>query len=186
MDKELLLTLNRPQRICIHCHTPLEYIERHPSALRFGKQKTLERFDYCKECWDNVKRQVFDSYWITRRTLRPRVRKLSRRERSLALRALFESLWERRETEDLNARLFFLAHLLMKWGGLRWKESFLSQEDKEIIIFENPLTGEALELSAPEIDDDLLSTIHNEIEGFLHQWASQWAIEKDEDIISEF
>jgi hypothetical protein len=172
MDKELLISISRPQKLCMNCNGPLEAIERHPSILKTVNKKGIERYDYCPDCWRQMKDEAYESFWITKRVIKRKVRKLSRRERSTALRALFESLWERREAEEVGPHLFFLAHLLLKWGGLRWKENRQGEGGREIVVFEDPATGDQLEVPAVEVEETRMSAIRGEVEEFLKQYAS--------------
>lgn len=173
MDKELLLSLNRPQKLCMNCDAPIDKIERHPSVLKGLDKKQVERFDYCPACWQQIKDAAYESFWITKRVIKERTRKLNRRQRATALRALFESLWERRETEDVGPHLYFLAHLLMKWGGLKWRESLEDERGREVIIFEDPITGDRLEIVSLEMDDDRMTAFNEEVEKFLQQYAAE-------------
>jgi hypothetical protein len=172
MEKDQLLSINRPQKLCMNCNAPLEPIERHPSVLRSRNKREFERLDYCPECWQQMKDEAYESFWITKRVIKLRERKLTRKERNAALRALFESLWDRREDEDVGPHLYFLAHLMMKWGSLKWKKSATDPQGRESIVFENPVSGEFLEVTAYEVDDERMQAIHTEIEQFLRQYAA--------------
>ncbi len=172
MDKEALLTIGRPQRLCVNCNSGLAEIERHPSTLRTSGRHKIERLDYCPDCWQHIKDETYESFWITRREMKEqRAPKLSRRERSLALRALFETMWDRREEEDLGAQLYLLSHLLMKWGGLKWRASQVDALGREVVVFEEAGTGEMIEIPAVTLDDQALAHATAEIENFLRQYA---------------
>jgi len=179
MDKEALQTIGRPHRTCANCDAALVQIERHASALRPAGRAKLERLDYCPDCWTAIKDEIYDSFWITRREVKaPRIR-LNRRQRSVALRALFESLWDRREDDGstseeapelASARLYVLAHLLLKWGGLRWRENRIDEDGRERVIFEDPASGTAIEIPGIELDDERTATVMQEIEDFLRHY----------------
>ncbi len=174
MDKEQLLTIGRPSRQCSNCGEPIHELERHPSTLSSSPPKKLERQDFCPVCWEHLKKEAFDSYWMTRRELKAKkARKLSRRERSVALRVLFESLWDRRDSEDLGPRLYFLAHLLMKWGGLKWCANQVDETGSEIVIFENTATGDMLEIASTRLEDEQIAALKQEVEEFLKQYAAE-------------
>jgi hypothetical protein len=174
MDKDALLTIGRPQRLCVNCNAPLMAIERHPSALRHSGRQKFERLDYCPECWQVIKDEAYESYWITHREVKERkAPKLNRRQRSLALRALFETLWDKREDEDLGPQLYVLSHLLMKWGGLKWRESRTDLTGRELIVFEDLGTNETLEIPSVEMDDTMLALVTGEIEEFMKQYAPE-------------
>jgi hypothetical protein len=173
MEKESLLSINRPQKLCMNCNAPLDVIERHPSILKAMDKGKFERYDYCPDCWQQMKDEAYQSFWITKRVPREqKVRKLSRRERSLALRALFESLWDRRETEDVGPHIYFLAHLLLKWGGIKWKENTVDTNGGEVVVFEELATGDRIDVPSVEISDERMNAIKDEIEHFLRQYAS--------------
>lgn len=178
MEKDLLLSIGRPQKLCMNCNAPLEAIERHPSIIKSMKSRQVERLDYCPECWQQMKDEAYESFWITKRVVKEaKVRKLSRKERNTAMRALFESLWERRESEDVGPHVFFLAHLLMKWGGLKWRESRVDAHDRDIIVFEDPASGDRLEVVGVDIDDERMNGVKDEIEAFMRQYASEDQVE---------
>jgi hypothetical protein len=169
MDKESLLSIGRPQKLCLNCNNQIDMIERHPSTLRHDRDEGVyERQDYCPDCWDYIKNDLYESFWITKRDLnRRKIPKLSRRERSTAIRALFESVWDRRESEDVDGHLFFLAHLLMKWGGLKWKRNHTDEQGQEFITFEDRASGDMLEIRSVEVLDERILAIREEIKRFL-------------------
>ena len=172
IEKEQLLAITRPQKLCMNCNEPIDVIRRHPSILKTIDKKKLERQDFCPDCWRQMKDETYESFWITRREVKEeKARKLTRRERSTALRALFESLWERRETEDVGPHLFFIAHLLLKWGGLKWRENRRNESGNEVVVFDDPTTGDALELAAVNTEDERMEAIKNQIEDFMKQYA---------------
>jgi hypothetical protein len=174
MDKEILLTIPRPGKECGNCGAEIESLERHPSVIRLVRSQMAERLDYCPACWEHLKREAWDSFWITRRPPKEqKVPHLTRRERAVALRALFESLWERRAEGDYGPHLYLLAHLLMKWGGLKWRENRSETGGAELVVFEDPASGDRLELAAMEIDDARLAAIKAEIEDFLRRYSPE-------------
>ncbi len=170
MDKEALMAISRPQKLCMNCNAAIDTIERHPSVLR-TTAKQIERSDYCPDCWQQLKDDVYDSFWITKREHRMHVPRMTRRQRSAALRALFESLWERREEENVGPHLYFLSHLLMKWGGLRWRENLLDVTGREVVVFEDPASGERIEVPTAPADDERMEAIQREIDDFLKDYA---------------
>jgi hypothetical protein len=176
MDKETLLSIGRPQRQCVNCAAPIDSIERHPSVLRAERSGKLERADYCPVCWEAIKDEAFRSFWITRRELKDRgVPKMTRRQRAVALRALFETLWEKRENEDedVSPHLFVLSHLLMKWGGLKYRGNVIDAHGREIVVFEDPASGDGLEIPSLDLSDEQLLEIKNQIEAFLREYVQE-------------
>lgn len=174
MEKEELLQIGRPQKFCSNCNSPIDKIERHPSVLNVKKRHQVERLDYCPECWQQIKDEAYNSFWITHRsTRRNSLKKMSKRQRNSALKALFESLWDRRETEDVGPHLYFLAHLLMKWGGLHWKEDIKDPYGREVVVFEDTATGNTIEIMTFVISDERMLKIKEEVENFLQQYAPE-------------
>ena len=99
--------------------------------------------------------------------------KLNRRQRSAALRALFESLWERRETEDVGPEIYMLAHLLMKWGGLRWRANETDPMGQALVVFEDPASGDRITIPETKLDDERLVQVQQRVEDFLREYAPE-------------
>ena len=174
MDKEKLLSLGRPARQCTNCGQPISGLPRHPSSIKTAERNAFERFDFCPVCWEHVKDEAFESFWITRRDQGTRkLPKLTRRERAVAIRALFESLWERRQDEEVETHLYFLAHLLMKWGGLKWRENRSDTSGGEVVVFEDPIAGDRIEVTPGRQDDQSMVAIKKEVEEFLKQYSAE-------------
>ena len=173
IEKERLLTLERPRPHCTECNGVLEDLDSHPTRLMVD-EKELQRTDYCPDCWEFVKEETYDSFWVTRRIKKEkRVPKLSRREKAVAVRALFESLWEKRDREDVEVHLYFLAHLLLRWRGLRWKRNEVDAEGRELIVFEHPATGDLIEILSVDTTNESIAAIKEEIENFLRDYAPE-------------
>lgn len=173
IEKEQILSLERPHLQCAECGVTLEEMVRHPSRLRL-REGELIRSDFCPDCWEFAKGEAYESYWVTKRVKKEKVRPhLSRREKAVATRALFESLWDRRDQEDVEAHLYFLAHLLLRWGGLKWKCSEVERDGRETIIFENPATGDMLPIRAVDTTEESIGAIRDRIEEFLSNYAPE-------------
>ena len=158
----------------MNCDAPIHEIDRHPSILK-ADAGGMERFDFCPECWRQIKDDAYESYWLTRRDQKPKkIRRLTRRERACALRALFESLWEKRESdEDVGPHIFFLSHLLMKWGGLKWVRNQTDAQGGEIVVFEDPASGDSIEVATVAVDDQRAAAMKEEVEAFLKEFAGE-------------
>jgi hypothetical protein len=155
----------------MNCNAPIDD-QRHPSIVRTA-DKQLERYDYCAACWEHLKNDAFESFWLARRERSARrAPRLNRRQRSAALRALFESLRERAGEEDMTGHLFLISHLLMKWGGLKWRENQAALDGAELVVFEDPASGERYEVPSIDIADEQLVRIKAEIEDFLAGFAA--------------
>lgn len=173
LQREQFLSIERPHTRCDSCDVLIEGLDHHPSGLTMTEE-TTKRFDYCPDCWERIKAGAFDSYWLTRRIKKDkRQPKLTRREKAVAARALFESLWDQRDREDVEADLFFIAHLLLKWGGLKWKKNAATEDGREVVFFENPATGDSIEIKAVELSDEMIEAIKARIESFLHEYAPE-------------
>jgi hypothetical protein len=61
----------------------------------------------------------------------------------------------------------------MKWGGLKWKESRVDAYDREIIVFEDPASGDRIEVIGIDPDDERMNAVKDEIEAFMKQYASE-------------
>jgi hypothetical protein len=172
LDRDQLLSLDRPQPACSECGAALDEFDRHPTRLSLG-DAGLRRADFCPECWEFAKTEAHDFFWLTRRERADKpAPRLSRRQKAVAARALFESLWERRDEEDVEGHLYFLAHLLLRWGGLRWVRAGGDEAGREIVVFENPATGDLLELRAVEASDDSIQQVRQNVEAFLAEYAT--------------
>lgn len=173
LEKDKYLTLERPKVACCECGSGLDEFSHHPSSLRMGESES-RRLDFCPDCWEFAKSEVRDSYWVTRRAKKEkRARRLSRREKAVAVRALFESFWDQRESEDLDAHLYFLSHLLLRWGGLKFVRTEEDAEGRELLVFENPATGDPIEIRNVDAMEDSILEIKEKIEKFLIEYAPE-------------
>ncbi len=173
LEREPWLGIERPRAHCSECNAPLEDLERHPTRLILLAEAPLRR-DTCPDCWDLVRSEAYHSYWVTRRLKpEPPTPRLSRREKALAVRALFESLWDQREREDLDDHLYVLAHLLLRWGGLKWRGRGRDERGRPTVVFENPATGDPLALPAVEPPEAIVEAIKARIESFLREHAPE-------------
>ncbi|MFH0795192.1 MAG: hypothetical protein V2A74_14305 [bacterium] len=168
VDKEQYLNLGRPEKNCLLCGASLLEVEKHPSVLSVGEAEALMRRDYCQRCWEQLREEYF-SFWITRRE-KPKQRvKISKKERNDALLRLFLSLYDDRANNDHLDRLYFLAHLLMKFGVLKWKSHIALNNGAPALLFEQPQTGLDFEIPQVEVSDERLSAIKGELEAYLSE-----------------
>jgi hypothetical protein len=173
IGKEKLLTLERPQPVCAECGAALEALERNPTRLTV-KEDEPRRADFCPDCWRFAKEEARQAYWQTKREKKEkRAPRLSRREKAVAVRALFEGLWEQRDREAVDAHLYFLAHLLLRWGGLKWVRNEADEGGREVIVFEHPTTGDVLEIPAVDAEEEAIAAIQTRIEDFLRDYAPE-------------
>lgn len=177
ISKEALANIVRPHKNCMNCNAPIQEMPNHPSVLRHEGDE-LQRWDYCPACWEVIKREIYDCFWLARREQKPKgMPKLNRRQRNAALRALFESLWDRREEEDSAPHLFILAHLLMKWGGLKYLNETDGEDGRKYLVFEDPVSGDKLEIESMELEDERVLEVREAIENFLRESAQDREVE---------
>jgi|GEM_PF-523778 len=174
MDKELYLKISKPLATCILCGASLAEAGKHPSALVVpveeseGEEDDLpRREDYCPQCWEKCKGKEFFGYWLAKREpLKPR-KVQNRRERNARLAAYFDYFYH--QDRELHAsRLFFLAHLLMRYGVLRWLRTEKDPENNsERIICRNLVTDEEVVIESAQPTDEELVAIKREIDELL-------------------
>lgn len=183
-EKELYLKIGRPQNACVQCGATISHAGKHPSALldpdgpnTAPRQDVTLRRDYCQQCWQQLGHEPYLGYWLARREP-PKVRAIkTRKERNAALLSYFELLRQQQDTtsEERAQSLFFLAHLLMKYGVLKWVRSDApaQQGAPEIIVFRNPAADEMVEIESVELDDQRIAEIKREVDEFLSRAVSQ-------------
>lgn len=185
-DKELYLKIGRPQNACVQCGATISHAGKHPSALldpdgpdTAPRADVTLRRDYCVDCWKQLGHEPYVGFWLARREA-PKVRAVkTRKERNAALLSYFELL--RQEPEENNdergPRLFFIAHLLMKYGVLKWVRSDAAAHPgaPEIIVFRNASADEFVEIESVELDDQHLAEIKKDVDEFLARAVSEEA-----------
>jgi hypothetical protein len=175
-DKELYLRIGRPQNTCMQCGATIAVAGKHPSALldpdgpdTAPREDTPLRRDYCTECWQNLGEGHYVGYWMARREA-PKPRKIrTRKERNAALLSYFEMLRNREslEGEDQAQNLYFLAHLLMKYGVFKWVKSTMGESGAEQIFFRNTTNDEVVEIQPVELEDARIAEMKREIDAYL-------------------
>lgn len=164
------LQFRRASRNCLLCGVSLPELERHPSVLKLGPTEEAIREDICPTCWGRMGEKSYFASWITRRYQEgpsPEERRLARAERNEALWALFNALYALRESDDLAAQLFLLAHLLMKYRILAFKGV---GEGGTLLFFHQP-TQETFEIQDLPLDQVSFVEVNKAIEGRLHEFA---------------
>jgi hypothetical protein len=61
--------------------------------------------------------------------------------------------------------------LLLRWGGLKWKASDVDDQGRELIVFENPVTGDAIEIRSVAASEAEILEVKERIEAFLREYA---------------
>lgn len=126
------------------------------------------RQDYCPSCWEKARQKNYFSFWIARREP-PKPRKIkNRKERNAALLAYFDVLLAKNDPAYAQ-HLYFLAHLLMKFGVLKWVRSDPPAEEdgRERIIFRNTATDDLVTIEAVPLEDEAVARIKKEIDEYI-------------------
>lgn len=180
MDREQYLQVARSAGICALCGQSLAGKERHPSIIEdlpAKQEKTREeksrkdkeeehkpsRKDFCPQCWQNLGDRNYFSFWLAKRAKPAPNRRLAKSERNEALWRLFSALTAQ-PTEETLSQCFLLAHLLMKYGILRWKANIADGEGARWIVFEHASTGEECRVRDLALTDDGLVQALQDIE----------------------
>lgn len=131
------------------------------------------REDFCTDCWHQLTEKDYLGYWMARREA-PKPRKIeSRKERNAGVLAWF-SLLRTQEPDDDNLQAqFFLAHLLMKYGVLKWQRTDTDDDGNEIIYFRQTGTDDDLAVLAVDLSDEKSVEIKRQLDEFLEQFANR-------------
>ena len=171
MAKDIYLKIKRAADSCLMCGTGLEEGPKHLSAIRLGGEEEVERRDYCTTCWDRLEDEEFYSYWIAKREKSEERTKISKPERNRLILAMFERISQGpdAETEDEPSRtekLFFLAHLLMRFRVFRWVRT---DHENGKICFASVQSDDEWLIDQVDLNDESVLTIKQEIEEYLRK-----------------
>ncbi|MCX7626142.1 MAG: hypothetical protein N2Z21_08025 [Candidatus Sumerlaeaceae bacterium] len=174
MDREAFLKIAKPQPTCVLCGAALTQAGRHPSVLVAsedpGADSDLDlprREDYCVQCWEQQRAKDYVGFWLTKREP-PQPRKVqNRRERNARLAAYFDYFY--REDPQAHApRLFFLSHLLMRYGVLKWRRTDIDPATgRERVYYHHLINDEEVVVDGVELSDDELVAIKREVDELL-------------------
>ncbi len=167
------LKFSRPGNKCLLCDNPLNVDGRHPSLIEVSDEEDdIVRKDFCHECWENLGKSDYFSFWVTRRitAASPEERRLAKSERNDALWRLFSALYAD-ETSDFAPQLFLLSHLLMKYRVLQYKGinedgslNFVHQKLGESFkIPELPLDAVDFVSLKEDIEKQAVNLVHGEV-----------------------
>ncbi len=180
IKKDQYLNICKPNEACLMCGCSLVETLKHPSMIK-SEESDIIRKDFCPECWKKIANRDYFSWWIARRILPDRKKKISRKERDDLLLRFFEYIHDLPKPWDARQEylLYFLAHLLMRykvliWKGTRTSESGPEESDaasgethKPFLTFENRRTGQEIQIPDQELDGDKVSEVKKEIDEFL-------------------
>jgi hypothetical protein len=196
-EKDLYLKIGKPNNACASCGAPITHAGKHPSVLLReasapvttedaasdelpglpSSQPSLDgdsprREDYCANCWGTLNEKEYYSYWLARREP-PKARKIeSRKERNAAILAWFDLLRSQTaDDENLQAQ-YFLAHLLMKYGVLKWQRTDTDAAGNEVIYFRQTGTEDDVAVAAVELNDETTAEIKRKLDEYLLQYAN--------------
>ena len=111
-------------------------------------------------------------FWVTKREP-PKQRKIeSKKERNAGLVAWFEHLQGLPQDEEIRQSLFFLGHLLMKYGVFKWQRTETDEAGTETIFFRPTGSEEEVSVVATELTDERSVEIKRELDAFLVQFAN--------------
>ncbi|OPZ23091.1 MAG: hypothetical protein BWZ10_00034 [candidate division BRC1 bacterium ADurb.BinA364] len=177
MDKRLYLKIQRPSDTCIACGAALKEMRKHLSAIREEGEEGVQRSDFCQQCWGKLQQdEEFSSFWLAKREpVMPRNR-ISRSERNALLLAYFEHYArmdgipeDERSVRDRLEKLYFMAHLLMRFRIFRWKRT---DTQTGMVYFENASSNEEWAVEQTELSDEATLRIKTEIEDYLSKGQS--------------
>lgn len=196
IEKDMYLKIGRPRNTCAACGTVISHAGKHPSVLRVGGNQPNDgtelpldpnaphREDYCADCWKKYTERDFMSFWVTKREA-PKQRKIeSKKERNAGLLAWFEHLQSLPQDLETRQSIYFLAHLLMKYGVFKWQRTETSPEGGEQIFFRQGSAEEEIVVASEELDDERSLEIKKVLDAFLLQYAnSQPELKADEEAV---
>lgn len=184
VEKDLYLKIGRPTNSCVACGAEIAHAGKHPSVLRQRSEtpENLEgdsaddlgprREDYCAACWQELSEKDFVGFWLAKREP-PKVRKIeSKKERNAGLLAWFEHLQLQNPDDEIRQSLFFLAHLLMKYGVFKWQRTETADDGSEVIYFKPTGSDDEVSVVAMEFSDERSVEIKRELDAFLLQYAN--------------
>lgn len=193
-ERDLYLKIGRPHNSCIACGAAIDNAGKHPSILRRGGTAGVEgqqdpdaprREDYCSSCWQELAERDFVGFWVTRREP-PKQRKIeSKKERNAGLLAWFEHLRSQTPDEETRQSLFFLAHLLMKYGVFKWQRTGMGPDGNEIVCFKQTASEDEFEVAAVDFTDERSLEIKRELDEFLLQFVNSQPVADHDTEVGE-
>ncbi len=164
-------SLQRPTAHCIKCNTPLVDLSKHPSRLveTSGGEESEEeiaRQDFCPACEAEVRAGEYHSRWLAQRPAPPPPPKSeTRKSQAARLREEFHRLTDLSEpSEEDRDALYLLAHLLMKVGGFRWRQT---DEERGVLLFEDRSTEQTWEIQAVPLERKRLAQAQDRLNHLL-------------------
>lgn len=166
-EPDSYLKFRRPNDECLLCGTALPSVGRHPSLLEVTNRDEVIRRDFCPTCWEKSANPGYFGYWVTKRIAAPtqRERRLAKSERNEALWRLFSALYTT-GSEEHRPQLFLLAHLLMRYRILQFKQT----EEDGALLFHHNASGETYRVEDVPLDStpfhDIMAGIEEQAVAF--------------------
>jgi hypothetical protein len=147
--------IHRPSAVCAKCGAPLESVTKHHSRLVDAGGGATTRQDFCPACQAEARAGEYHSRWLAQRPAPASApRRVTRRAQAARLREEFYRLTDQPEPSDEDRdALYLLAHLLMKTGGFRWKET---DEEAGVIVFEDQSNKQRCAVQTVPLEGDRL------------------------------
>ena len=149
--------------------------DRKPPQGSDDDEAALVRTDYHQECWQQVAKSDYLSFWLARRPKPPETPKMSKKERNVALLGLFSALMKSQDPIDDPSK-FVLSHLLMKYRALLLGRSRLDDRGRKWIVFILPQTDEEFEIPDLQLSDDQVAQTLARISDFLETAQTETTI----------
>lgn len=171
----------KPDKAALPEHAPDSSEEPKVASAETGKTDSGKaepdggprREDFCTDCWHQLTEKDYLGYWMARREA-PKPRKIeSRKERNAGVLAWFGLLRTQQQDDDNLQAQFFLAHLLMKYGVLKWQRTDSDDDGNEIIYFRQTGTDDDLAVIAVDLSDEKSVEIKRQLDEFLEQFANR-------------
>ncbi len=161
-NRDTYLAFTRPANTCLVCGTPLNVDGRHPTLLAISDKQEAIRRDFCPTCWNKVGDEEYFSFWVTKRvnSVSAEERRLHRSERNEALWRLFAALYTSETHDDVDAQLFLLAHLLMRYRVL----NFAGTDENGKLLFIHPKLGESFAIANLSLDEADFVSVKTDLE----------------------
>src|SRR5690606_28807635 len=130
------------------------------------------REDYCGDCWQKYTERDFMGFWVTKREA-PKQRKIeSKKERNAGLLAWFEHLQTLPQDVEARQALYFLSHLLMKYGVFKLQRTDKLEDETERVVFRQAGSEDDIVVVSEELTDERSLEIKKELDAFLLQFAN--------------
>lgn len=190
-SKTETLKIESASNYCLSCNKLLTEEDHHPSILKEeeSKETGYERKDYCSNCWKKIQDKNYYLFWIKKRIKIKKDKTISKKERNQIILSYFNYLQSKdkeiilkdeaipqeqdiesvNQTIDYKYHLYFISHLLMKYGVFKWKKDIKDEEGSINIIFENRYTDEEVIIKDAQPSVETITMIKQDLQTFLKE-----------------